>query len=340
MKAAVCHNSADPLAIEQRPDPAPGPGEVLIRVERCGICGSELHMRDGPARAFPGGMVMGHEIAGEVVALGEGVAGPGIGRRVAVYPAVGCGACRACETGNQILCPEATRLLGGFAEYAAIPAAAAIELPDHLTPADGALIEPLTVSWYGVRLAELRPGARVVVLGAGTIALSAIYWARRSGAGRIAALSRSPRRAELALRMGADAFLAYGDDEVAEAAEALGGPADAVFECVGAPGFLGKAIDHAGLMGQVLSLGFGGEPDPVIPAVAGFRGVTLQFPVGYSQDDFRHVAREMTQGHVDPKIMISSTVALDDLPATFEELLGANAQTKVQVAPFAPGHPQ
>ena len=191
-----------------------------------------------------------------------------------------------------------------------------------------------------MRLAELRPGAHVVVLGAGTIALATIYWARRSGAGRIVALSRSPRRAELALRMGADAFLAYGEDELAEAADALGGPAEAVFECVGAPGFLGRAIDHAGLMGQVLSLGFGAEPDPIVPAVAGFHGVTLKFPVGYSHQDFRHVARVMTQGHVDPKIMISSTVALDDLPAAFEDLLGANAQTKVQVAPFAPGDPQ
>ena len=235
--------------------------------------------------------------------------------------------------GNQILCQTATRLLGGFAEYATIPAAAAIALPDELTPADGALIEPLTVSLYGVRQAELRPGARVLVLGAGTIALTAIYWARRLGAGKIVAMSRSARRAQMARRMGADAFAVYGDNEIEEAKESLGGEADAVFECIGSPGFLGKAIQHVGLMGQVLSLGFGMEPDPVVPAMAGFKGVTLRFPVGYAHEDFRTTAEEMLSGHVDPKEMISSTVALAELPAKFEELLGANTETKVQVAP-------
>jgi (R,R)-butanediol dehydrogenase/meso-butanediol dehydrogenase/diacetyl reductase len=175
----------------------------------------------------------------------------------------------------------------------------------------------------------------VLVLGAGTIALSAIFWARRLGAGRIAAMSRSDRRADMARRMGADMFVAYGDNEIEEAAEALGGSADAVFECAGAPGFLGKAIGHAGLMGRVLSLGFGMEPDPVVPAVAGFKGVSLLFPVGYSHEDFRYTAQHMLAGHVDPKEMISSTVGLGDLPEKFEALLGPNTDTKVQVAPAA-----
>jgi (R,R)-butanediol dehydrogenase/meso-butanediol dehydrogenase/diacetyl reductase len=135
MKAVVCYSSGRPLTLEDRPDPSPGPGEVVLRVERCGICGSELHLNDGPPREFPGGMVMGHEFAGEIVALGSGVSGLRIGQRVAAYPAVGCGNCAACAVGNQILCQTAPRVLGGFAEYAVIPAAAAIPLPDELTPA-------------------------------------------------------------------------------------------------------------------------------------------------------------------------------------------------------------
>jgi (R,R)-butanediol dehydrogenase/meso-butanediol dehydrogenase/diacetyl reductase len=333
MKAAVCYSSGKPLALEDRPDPSPRPGEVVLRVERCGICGSELHLNDGPPREFPGGLVMGHEFAGEVVALGPGVDGLSIGERVAAYPAVGCGACPACAAGNQILCQTGMRLLGGYAEYATIPAVAAIPLPDGLTPADGALIEPLTVSLYGVRQAALKPQARVLVLGAGTIALAAIYWARRTGAGRIVAMSRSVRRAEMAELMGADAFVAYGEAETAQAAEALGGSADAVFECVGSPGFLGKAIAHAGLIGDVISLGFGTAPDPIVPAAAGFKGVSLKFPVGYSHEDFRYTAETMLSGHIDPKAMISTTVDLAALPAKFEELLGPNSDTKVQVAP-------
>jgi (R,R)-butanediol dehydrogenase/meso-butanediol dehydrogenase/diacetyl reductase len=137
----------------------------------------------------------------------------------------------------------------------------------------------------------------------------------------------------MARRMGADAFLTCGEDDVVEATEALGGPADAVFECVGAPGFLGKAIGHAGLLGQVVSLGFGTAPDPVVPAVAGFKGVTLRFPVGYSHDDFHYTAQHMLEGHVDPKAIITGTVGLGELPAKFAELLGPNSETKVQVAP-------
>lgn len=333
MKAAVCYGSGRPLVFEDRPDPAAAPGSVVIEVERCGLCGSELHLNEGPPQDFPGGFVMGHEFSGRIVEIGRDVTGLGIGQRVAAFPAVGCGSCEACAAGNWILCPAAHRISGGFAQYASFPAAAAIPLGDTLTAADGALVEPLTVSLYGVRLAAIQPGDRVLVLGAGTIALSAIYWARRLGAGRIVAMSRSPRRAALAMAMGADAFVPYGEDEVAEAAEALGGSADHVFECVGVPGMLGKAIAHARLLGQVLSLGFCMKPDEVVPAVAGFKGVRLQFPVGYSPRDFAFAAQSMLAGHVDPKLMISSVIALEEFPELFGRLLENNTENKVQVAP-------
>ncbi len=333
MKAAVCYGSNRPLALEDRPDPVAEPGSVVIEVERCGVCGSELHLNDGPPQDFPQGFVMGHEFAGRIVELGKDVTGLSIGQRIAAFPAVGCGVCEACAVGNWILCQTAPRVLGGFAEFASVPAQAAVPLPDELTPADGALVEPLTVSLYGVRLAAMKPGDRVLVLGAGTIALCAIYWARRLGAGRIVAMSRSDRRAEMALKMGADAFVSYGENEHGEVAEALGGAPDVVFECVGVPGMLGKGIEHARLMGQVLSLGFGSAPDPVVPAVAGFKGVSLQFPTGYSLQDFSYTAQTMLDGHVDPKAMISNVVGLDDFAAMFGRLMGPNSENKVQLAP-------
>ncbi len=333
MKAAVCYGSGKPLVVEDRPDPVAEPGRVVIRIERCGLCGSELHLNDGPPQDYPGGMVMGHEYAGRIVEVGKDVTGLRVGQRVASFPAMGCGHCEACAVGNWILCQTAPRNMGGFAEYASLPAATAIPMGDDLTAADGALIEPLTVSLYGIRVAALQPGDRVLVLGAGTIALSAIYWARRLGAGKIVAMSRSPRRAELALAMGADAFIAYGENEIAEAAEALGGPADHVFECVGVPGMLGKAVGHVRLMGHVHSLGFCTAPDPVVPAMVGFRGVTLTFPVGYSPKDFAYVAGAMLGGHVDPKIMISSVIGLDAFPEAFGRLLENNTENKLQVAP-------
>lgn len=333
MKAAVCYGSGQPILVQDRPGPAPGPGDVVVRVERCGICGSELHLNDGPPRSFPDGMVMGHEFAGEIVALGRDVKGLRVGQRVAAYPAVGCGRCAACVQGNWILCPDALRIQGGFAEFACLPAVAAVPLSDHLTAADGALVEPLTVSLYGVRLAAIQPGDRVLVLGAGTIALGAIYWAKRLGAGSVVAMSRSERRADLAKRMGADGFVRYGESEHAEVRAALSGAADHVFECVGAPGFLARGIEHVAPFGQVVSLGFCTAPDPILPSIAGFRGASLKFPVGYSLKDFTYVARSMLDGPVDPKIMISKVVGLTEFPATFERLLGANDENKVQIDP-------
>jgi (R,R)-butanediol dehydrogenase/meso-butanediol dehydrogenase/diacetyl reductase len=332
VKAAVSYGSHGTLRIEERPRPVVDAASVLISVERCGVCGSELHINQGPARSFPGGMVMGHEFAGRIVEVGGGVSGLRVGQRVAAYPAVGCGRCAACAVGNWILCPKAERILGGFAEFARLPAAAAVPLGDDLSAADGALIEPLTVSLYGIRLAAIQPGDRVLVLGAGTIALGAIYWARRLGAGRIVAMSRSARRADIARAMGADAFVRYGEHEREEVSEALGGQADVVLECVGVPGMLARAIDHVRLLGRVMALGFGTAPDPVVPAVAGFKGVSLGFPVGYSLKDFAWVAETMLNGHVDPKAMISRVVGLEEFPATFDRLLADNTENKVQLA--------
>jgi threonine dehydrogenase-like Zn-dependent dehydrogenase len=247
-------------------------------------------------------------------------------------PSTGCGHCEACYRGNLALCHHAPGVMGGFGEFIRVPTSVAIKLPSTLSLADGALIEPLAVGLHGVRMSRIQPGDRVLILGAGSVALCATYWARRLGAGRIVAASRSQRRAALALEMGGDKFVQYGANEVGEVVEALGGAPDIVFECVGSTGFLEKSIRHAAPFGRVISLGFCTEPDPVLPAMAGMKGVSLQFPVGYSLKDFQHVADTMDRGHADPKMLISSVVGLDDLPATFERLRGPNTETKVQVS--------
>ena len=163
----------------------------------------------------------------------------------------------------------------GYAELARVPVSVATRLPAVLSMADGALIEPLAVSLYGVRHARIQPGDRVLVLGGGTVALYAIYWARRLGAGRIVAMSRSKRRRELCLQMGADSFVACGDDEVSAVTEELGGSPEIVFECVGATAMLNKAVIHASQFGRVISLGFCTSPDPLIPAMAAYKCVSL-----------------------------------------------------------------
>jgi 2-desacetyl-2-hydroxyethyl bacteriochlorophyllide A dehydrogenase len=333
MKAAVYPGAGKPISIDALPDPEPGPDDVIIKVHRCGICGTDLHMTEGHQWQFPAGCVPGHEYAGEIVELGANVTGLRKGDRITALPSTGCGKCEACARGNLALCHASPGVMGGFAEYNRVPASVAIKLPSALSLADGALIEPLATCLHGVRLARLTPGDRVLVLGAGAIGLCAIYWARRLGAGKIVALSRSDRRKQMALDMGADAFIAHGDNETEDVVGVLGGPPDAVFECVGAPGFVGKSIQHAKVLGRVVSLGFCTAPDPISPAAASYKGISIHFIVGYTLKEFRYIADIMDKGHVDPKILISNEIPLAGLPGMFAHLRGPNQETKVHVTP-------
>ena len=333
MKAAVFQGAGKgrALAIETLDDPEPRPGDVIVKVQRCGICGTDLHMTSGHGWDFPTGAVIGHEYAGEVVAVGTAVERFREGDRVSGMAQAGCGQCEACFRGLPLLCVKADGGMGGFGEYLRLAEGAAVRLPQTLSIADGALVEPLAVGLHGVRMADMQMGARVLVLGAGSVGLAAIFWARRLGAGRVVAASRSMTREAMALEMGADAFVQTGEGEIERVIEALGGQPEIVLECAGAVGLLGQAISHVKTFGQVLSLGFCTSPDPVIPGLAAFRQVRISFPLAYSPGEFRHVADMMLAGKIDPKAMITSTIALDDLPETFEALRGPNDQTKVHV---------
>ena len=331
MKAAIYPGQGQAIVIESLPDPVPGPDELLIKVARCGICGTDLSMTKGEMWDFGAGQ-FGHEYAGEIIEVGSNVTGFRKGERIAVLPSVACGVCEGCKLENNVLCQNMPgTAMVGFAELAKVPANVATKLPSVLSMADGALIEPLAISLYGVEHAHIRPGDRVLVLGGGTVALYAIYWARRLGAGRIVAMSRSARRKDLVLEMGADAFVTYGDNEIAEVIEQLGGSPHVVLECVGAEGMLGKAIMHAKQFGRIVSLGFCTSPDPVMPAMGSYKCVSMQFIVGYSMREFLYIADQMDKGHADPKAIITNEITLDAMPAMIDTLRGPNNETKVHV---------
>ena len=331
MKAAIYPGEGKPVAIEDVADPTPAANEVVIKVHRCGICGTDLSMTKGEMWGYGPNSRIGHEYAGEVVALGSGVTDYKLGDKIAVLPSASCGHCEGCKGGNPVLCRNAQGAMRGFAEYAEVPTDLAIRLPDTLSMGDGALIEPLAVSLYGVRKSNIQPGDKVLVLGGGAVALYAIYWARRLGAGKIVAASRSARRKDLCLEMGADAFVQFGDNEIGETIEALGGSPDIVYECVGVEGMLTKAIMHAKLYGTVTSLGFCTHPDPVMPSLGSYKCVTLQFLVGYEMRDFLYIADQMDKGHTDPKAIITNEIPLLGLPAMMDTLRGSNNETKVHV---------
>jgi threonine dehydrogenase-like Zn-dependent dehydrogenase len=334
MQAAVFKTANTPWAIETVADPIPLAGEAVIKVGRCGICGTDLNMTSGKGYDFPCESVLGHEYAGEVVALAKDVSTLKIGDIVTAMPAAGCGDCPMCHQGSPLLCAKMTGYMGGFAEYMRIAERVAVKLPAALSLADGALVEPLAVGLHGVALAAMPMGARVLVLGAGAIGLAVIYHARRLGAGRIVSAARTLQRAELAELTGADASVALGDGEAERIAAALGGPPDYVFECAGAVGLLGQAVNLVRPNGTIISLGFCMAPDPVIPGIATYKQVKLIFSMAYTLPEFQHVTDMLDRGAVEARHMITETIGLDALPAMIDALRANNTQAKVQVNPW------
>jgi 2-desacetyl-2-hydroxyethyl bacteriochlorophyllide A dehydrogenase len=232
MRAARCPE-AGRIEIEDAPRPTPGPGEVVVRVRSCGICGSDLHWYHGQMmvpRVCPG-----HEIAGEVADVGSGVTSLTAGDPVALEGIASCGACRYCTAGEYQRCPTlgivGMTIPGGFADYVKMPAQHCFRVPAGVDFPTAALSEPLGVAVHGVRLAGLELGQRVLVLGAGTIGLMAVVAARAGGAGEILVTARRPQQRAAALTLGADRVV--GEEEAGALSDPFERPVDLVIETVG-----------------------------------------------------------------------------------------------------------
>jgi (R,R)-butanediol dehydrogenase/meso-butanediol dehydrogenase/diacetyl reductase len=333
MRAALFNGPGRPITIESIADPEPGPGELLVKVCRCGICGSDVSMTGEAPLTLPLGR-FGHEYAGEVVEVGGEVQSFRRGDRISALPVAPCGHCEGCRTGNPLFCMNGSFLVGGFGEYMVIPPAAARPLPKSLSFADGALIEPMACGLHALRLARMPRGARVLVIGAGSIALSVIYWARSLGAGKIAVLSRSDHRRDIAMGMGADAVLTFDVEDQGRIVDVLGGAPDIVAECVGKTGMLDLATQHVRRQGVVLSLGMCSYDDRVVPARCTGKEIQLLFPHAYTVDEIAETARAFDSGRVRPDLMVSDVISLEQLPGTLEALRsGRQKSLKVHVDP-------
>jgi (R,R)-butanediol dehydrogenase/meso-butanediol dehydrogenase/diacetyl reductase len=332
MRAAVFH-APGRITIDTFPDPEPAPDGLVVKVARCGICGADVSMTSGGGFDYPLGLHLGHECAGEVVAVGREVAGVRVGDRVACMPASGCGVCEICRDGRPILCRSPRLHGGGFADYMTPLARSVTVLPQSLSFADGALVEPIACGLHALRQAGLRGGERVLVLGAGAMAIAAVFWARRLGASRIVAASRSAHRRETVLAMGADAVVSFEAEEPEALLRALGGPPDVVVECVGKPGMLSRAIAEARIGGTVISMGMCAQAEPMIPAACAYKEVRLLFPVAYSEAEFAETARAFDALSVRPEIIVGDVIALEAVPATIESLRAGRRSLKIQVDP-------
>jgi 2-desacetyl-2-hydroxyethyl bacteriochlorophyllide A dehydrogenase len=260
MKALV-YPEFDRLEVREVPDPAPGPGEVLIRVGACGICGSELtgFAHRSPRRPPP--LVMGHEFAGTVAALGPGVSGLEPGRRVMVNSLVHCGECDMCRRGATHLCRDrqvfGMHRPGAFAEFVAVPAGIVFPLPEEVSALQGSLVEPLANAVHVLSLASGNPMETVLICGAGTIGLMCLQAAKALGAGRVAITETHPHRRDLAAMLGASVAADPRERTGVDLAGALteGRGFDLAIDAVGVPSARVDAVSAVRPGGEVVWIG-------------------------------------------------------------------------------------
>jgi (R,R)-butanediol dehydrogenase/meso-butanediol dehydrogenase/diacetyl reductase len=332
MKAAVFHAPGQKLSIETLPDPTPGAGQVVLSIARCGICGSDIHMTETHG-VLAAGSVLGHEFAGEIVALGSGVQNLKIGDCITALPLANCGKCEACLRGEAKWCEQFLFRAGGYAEYALADAASCLKLPDSLTLADGALVEPMAVARHAVQLSELKAGDDVLVLGAGPIGLATIYWAKRFGAGRVIACAATRRHEALALAMGVDHFVVNDSEAVPTITAQLGKLPQVIVECVGLPGMIVRCIELCRPRGTIAVAGACVAMDQFMPLLPALKELRMVFPILYTLQDFQASIDAMDAGGIEVRAMITDTVGLGGFADMFESLRSRTQQCKVMLAP-------
>jgi (R,R)-butanediol dehydrogenase / meso-butanediol dehydrogenase / diacetyl reductase len=324
-----------PLVVTEVPDPSPLPGEVVVRVDACGICGSDLHASDNIPFE---GLVMGHEFCGTVVDTTEGSGAWRPGDRVVALSLATCGTCAACLDGRVRKCLTAQMLglerPGAYADFVAMPGSALLALPDSLDHRHGALVEPLAVARHAVERCGVRPGENVAVLGAGPVGLAVALWLDHLGAGTIVVSDPAVTRRQAALHLGATATVDPTADDVAAAvADACGGAPQHVIECVGIPGLLQTATEVAAVDGVVTIAGVCMTPEQVTPLVAMVKELDVRFAFFYRRQDMDATLDEMAAGRLDPLGMVTAEISLADLPTRFEQLKTPTSDCKVLVRP-------
>jgi len=317
------------LEITDLPRPEPGPDEVLVRVAACGICGSDVHGYDGSSGRRIPPIVMGHEAAGTVAAVGSDVKGVMEGDRVTFDSTVYCGECRNCVRGDANLCDRRQvlgvscgdyRRAGAFAEFVVVPARIVYRLPEHLSFAEAALLEAVAVAIHAVSLVPIAKAGSALVIGAGTIGLLVQQALRAAGCPRVFVADVDPTRLTLSEELGATATLRSGAELPKQIQDLTDGAGvDIVVEAVGINQTIATAIDCVRKGGSVVLVG-NITPEITLPlqkVVA--RQIRLQGSCA-SSGEYPRAIELLGNGAIRVKPLITAVAPLDEGPQWFERL--------------------
>jgi L-idonate 5-dehydrogenase len=341
MRAVVLHQPMD-LRLEQRDVPAPGPGDVLVRIERGGICGSDLHyFRHGGFGTvrMREPMILGHEIAGRVERLGQGVALPAIGTTVAVNPATPCGVCSFCRAGQPIHCSDmrflgsamrTPHIQGGFSQFLVCRAENAVPLPAGSDAAAGAFAEPLAVALHAVGQAPVY-GSRVLIMGAGPIGTLLVLAARHAGAREIVVTDIHDRPLAYARAAGADRVVnvASHADDMTGYTDGKGA-FDVIFEAAGQGATVASALHWIRPRGTLVLVGQGATAEIPVSLIV-TKEIDLRGSFRFDRE-FALAVEAIGSRRIDIAPLLSDTLPLDEAGRAFELAGDKSRSMKVQIA--------
>lgn len=325
MKAAVFHNELD-IRLEEREERLPGTREVLIRVEACGLCGTDIHIyqgAEGAAKTTPP-LILGHEFSGTVQKTGPGVKTVKEGDRVCVDPNDMCGGCYYCRAGKAHFCENmtgiGTTVDGGFAEYCTVREKQVYKIPDSLSFTEAAMAEPLACCLHGMDLTGVEAGQCVMIIGGGAIGMIMLQLARLSGASTVILVEPVKAKRELGLRLGADIALDPSGQSIPKALDSLLiKTVDAVIECVGSKNTMQSAISYVSKGGTAMLFGLT-DPDCEIPLkpFEVFKkeiAIKASFINPYTQE---RAVSLLGSSKIDVQSLITDMIGLDDLKGLLE----------------------
>jgi 2-desacetyl-2-hydroxyethyl bacteriochlorophyllide A dehydrogenase len=329
---AVVIEEPNRLAVKQVADPTPAPSEAVVKVEACGICGTDIHVLRGEFAPTRYPIVPGHEFCGEVVAIGGEVHNVKVGDFVAVDPSLFCGRCRQCRVGRFNLCENWNAIgvgsvNGASAEFVAVPSANAFVLPSDLPRNWGALVEPLSCAVHGLDMVDVRLAEDYLIYGAGTMGLLLAQLAKDAGAGRVEMVERNPKRHGLATRLAAD--------RVAVSADELDRPRgwDVVIDATGVVPAIEDGLKRVARGGTFLL--FGVANADATATFSPFRVYNDEIKIVGSMavlHSFERALSLLAKGVIDCEAMITNRFKLDDYLGAIDTFL-AGSGLKVQVAP-------